>query len=820
VTWSSSVQRIQPRIAVICSGADTIKRGYETYARDLFGLLTEYEFDAILVKGSGGRKPREIVVLNFGRDSLANRLICRVVGQQWRYYIEFATFAVGLVPILLRHRFDVLYVLEAPIYKFLNRWRRRLRLRYKLIAFTGGQLGNVPASELDYLHHVTPAFKEAGLVGGFRADNQFLIPHFISVDAFAASCDRAELNSLRTRFGIAPGTKVILSVGAIDTNVKRMDYVVKEVSKLVEPAFLLLVGQREESTAKVEYLARTLLEGRHAIVSVPREQVAHYYKLANVFVLASLREGFGLVLLEALASGLPVIAHDYDIAHFVLDGYATYADLAQADSLTRALEQVLGGEQTEATKEARIRYVRSRFDVRSLAPEYLEMMRAVTGGGATLRQLALSESAKTKARIVILTGHHVCHNPRAFKEAETLVAEGYGVEWLGAWYDPVLADRDRLLLRDCRWGFTPVADWTTRSIRGWWTRQYQRFRRRLGIELHKLLKLENRWQLGYCTTELYRAAVARNADLFIAHSESAMWVAVQLQKSGCRVGVDMEDWFSEDLQPAERKQRPLRLIRHLEKALLTTASYRSCTSEAMNDALVRAYQCSPLSVIYNAFCTTDRSRVEGVFKDRNDPGIASVHWFSQNIGPGRGLEDLFAALQLLTSDFEVHLRGGVTSSTRRWVEQLTPAQWTSRVFLHPVVHNDELLSRVAEHDIGLALDPSTPPSRDVTITNKILQYLLAGVAVVASDTAGHREVEAYAQRAVFIYQSGNAEDLAEKLQGVLSDPAEIQDAKKAALNAARRDFCWENEASKLRRDIEKALLYKWEHRERNCCEYY
>jgi hypothetical protein len=144
-------------VALVCSGADRVKRGFETYVRDLFELLRgEPEFEVTLLKGSGDRRPGERVVFNWHRDSVPTRLLCRVVGRCWRYYIEFATFAAGLLPTLLRDRFDVFYVLEAPLYKFLFRWRRRVGARTKLAHFTGGQLGDVPATPNDFLHHVTP----------------------------------------------------------------------------------------------------------------------------------------------------------------------------------------------------------------------------------------------------------------------------------------------------------------------------------------------------------------------------------------------------------------------------------------------------------------------------------------------------------------------------------------------------------------------------------------------------------------------------------------------------------------------------------------
>jgi hypothetical protein len=48
--------------------------------------------------------------------------------------------------------------------------------------------------------------------------------------------------------------------------------------------------------------------------------------------------------------------------------------------------------------------------------------------------------------IVLLTGNHLCHNPRAMKEASALARAGFEVEVLGGWYNASLKARDLDLL--------------------------------------------------------------------------------------------------------------------------------------------------------------------------------------------------------------------------------------------------------------------------------------------------------------------------------------------------------------------------------------
>ena len=225
----------------------------------------------------------------------------------------------------------------------------------------------------------------------------------------------------------------------------------------------------------------------------------------------------------------------------------------------------------------------------------------------------------------------------------------------------------------------------------------------------------------------------------------------------------------------------------------------------MAEAIALEYRCDPPGIIYNAFYWSNRTSIDGLVKDRRDRQLPSIHWYSQTLGAGRGLEDLLAALPHLTHKAEVHLRGRPAIGFADWIREHTPENWRNAVFIHDLVSESELLSRVAEHDIGFAGEQKYCRSRDLTVTNKILHYLLAGVATVASDTTGQREVAKQANGAVDLYRAGDVRDLAYKLNRLLSSSSELANAKEAALEAAEKKFCWEKQEPTLLRAIDAAL---------------
>jgi glycosyltransferase involved in cell wall biosynthesis len=267
----------------------------------------------------------------------------------------------------------------------------------------------------------------------------------------------------------------------------------------------------------------------------------------------------------------------------------------------------------------------------------------------------------------------------------------------------------------------------------------------------------------------------------------------------------MEDWFSEDLPEDARRTRPIRLLASLERSLLSSGAHTTCTSKSMSDALAAAYGCRPPTVVYNAFPWSERERLDGLRLDRTSSSVPSIHWYSQTIGPDRGLETLFAAFSFVEHEAEVHIRGTAVPGFPELLVASAPPGWRPRIHFHDPVENHLLLSRIAEHDIGFAGEVTGIRSRDLTVTNKVLHYLLGGLAVVASDTSGQREVAASSNAAVRLFAGGAPRSLATRLDELLADPRELARGRSDALHLAKEIYCWEQQAPALLASCDAAV---------------
>lgn len=123
--------------------------------------------------------------------------------------------------------------------------------------------------------------------------------------------DRAQA---RAALGLPRAARIVLAVGRLEP-LKGFDILIRALAEMTEceGVQLLLVGgdaRAEGERARLEAVAREVgVAGRVRFVgAVPHAQLAQHYSAADVVVVPSFYESFGLVAVEAMACGVPVVA--------------------------------------------------------------------------------------------------------------------------------------------------------------------------------------------------------------------------------------------------------------------------------------------------------------------------------------------------------------------------------------------------------------------------------------------------------------------------------------------------------------------------------
>jgi glycosyltransferase involved in cell wall biosynthesis len=139
----------------------------------------------------------------------------------------------------------------------------------------------------------------------FKAKKVVYVPG-IGVDTEKFSDIYIDRNKKRDESGITKDTFVILSVGELNKN-KNHEVIIKAIAKLNDPNVLYVICGQGDKEAYLKQLALSFGIADKVKFLGYRNDIAEIYKIADVFVFPSYREGLSVSLIETMSAGLPII---------------------------------------------------------------------------------------------------------------------------------------------------------------------------------------------------------------------------------------------------------------------------------------------------------------------------------------------------------------------------------------------------------------------------------------------------------------------------------------------------------------------------------
>ena len=395
-----------------------------------------------------------------------------------------------------------------------------------------------------------------------------------------------------------------------------------------------------------------------------------------------------------------------------------------------------------------------------------------------------------RARITVVTAGHPSTCPRMVKAADALAEAGHDVRFVCARFIEWATATDADLLGRRRWRAT-VVDYGRNSAP---SRSLKvRARRRLAAALvaSRGVDASPWWAVtrafSYAHPELVRAATSEPADFFYGGTTGGLAVAAEAaQATGCPYALDLED-----LHTAE-SEGPHAALQHalagrIESRVLKGARLLTTSSAAIADVYRRKYGLQP-DVIHNVF---PLPAAPPLFDTSSGP--LRVYWFGQTIGSGRGLEEFIDGAGASGRPAALTVRGneadGFVPELRRRAAERAPLLTIDAL---PPAAPDDMVSRAMGHDIGLSLEMPTVENRERCLSNKLLTYLPAGLAVIATSTLGQREVASTTGEAVAWYSPGDLSQLAAHLRRWDDHRDALLRARREAWGAAARRWHWEH----------------------------
>lgn len=165
--------------------------------------------------------------------------------------------------------------------------------------------------------------------------------------SFKEKVSPAAKNEIRIKYSLPD--RFVLNVGTIEMR-KNLPLLVEAMAGVITdiPVKLVVVGRPTKYKEQVMTMVKRMNIEEHVIFldKVPFADLPAIYQMADVFVYPSLFEGFGIPLVEAIESGVPVISSTGSCFQEAGGPHSLYADSSDSPQLARHITNVLSNEKT------------------------------------------------------------------------------------------------------------------------------------------------------------------------------------------------------------------------------------------------------------------------------------------------------------------------------------------------------------------------------------------------------------------------------------------------------------------------------------------
>jgi glycosyltransferase involved in cell wall biosynthesis len=361
-----------PRVAIVCSGLGHVLRGNETWAATV-GEGLHKSGGNVIVFGSGARPQARSPYLRvpcWRRDGWIGKFVSWDKAYLW----EQITFARNLRRHLRPDRFDIVHTADPNVAQQLIAHARRVGLG--LIYQDSLLIGPEWCSKFEHVQVLAPNYEKEARTKGVATRGWRAISQLVDTRRFSPDGDKEAIRKRLFAGAIDRTARVVLAVGDFSENGgKRMDWIIAEAAGAREPFHLVLAGNASKADCeRLRAFGEKSLNGRiHFLTGVPHEQMPDIFRAADVFAHGALREPFGLVLIEAMASGLPVIAHNFETTRWIVGDGGRIVDMTARGEMTAALDELLSDERIRAKlSAAALLRARCEFDAQVVLPKYHE----------------------------------------------------------------------------------------------------------------------------------------------------------------------------------------------------------------------------------------------------------------------------------------------------------------------------------------------------------------------------------------------------------------------------------------------------------------
>ncbi len=406
-------------------------------------------------------------------------------------------------------------------------------------------------------------------------------------------------------------------------------------------------------------------------------------------------------------------------------------------------------------------------------------------------------------KIVFVTSAQPSANPRLLKEATAMFYYGYTITVIWCPISPWADEFDQQLFDEVpkiKWikaGFhsqyQPFSYWFARLRQKIWLLFYKMFGDQFDAPIKSLVLFSQ---------ELASIALNHEADLYIGHNLGALPAIVKASKKYNTKSIfDFEDYhrgeFNENSVHTE-------MVIKVENLYIPHVSSLTAASPAISRAYTLDFPYNSITTINNCFPLEYATE-----QIKPIPKLPlKLFWFSQYVGRQRGLEVVLKAMSFFgLEEITLTLLGSASTNIKQYFYDLleTYNLKTEQLVFLDTIPEEQIASIASIHHIGLASEFAHNQNRNFCLTNKLFMYLLAGNAIVATDTSAQKYFLEDYQGIGSLYEQEDAIDLSRVFKNYIDNPELLHTHRKNALQLGKEKSNWNIEKEQFLQNVEQVL---------------
>lgn len=204
-------------------------------------------------------------------------------------------------------------------------------------------------------------------------DKIIVVPSSIDLELFNTEHRTEYRGEIRKKYGISENEKILIFVARGEWNRKGLPLLFDALNLLDSKAKLLVVGGKE-SVELYENMAKEKKVKEKVIFTGFSSEVWKYYPAGDIFVYPSFFEAFALVILEAAASGLPLVSSKISgTEEFILDGQNGFFIRHNASDIAEKINLLLNNDELRERMGKEAGKTAKNYDRKEISKRILEV---------------------------------------------------------------------------------------------------------------------------------------------------------------------------------------------------------------------------------------------------------------------------------------------------------------------------------------------------------------------------------------------------------------------------------------------------------------